>query len=204
MITAMLQSLAPLRTTCGCINCPVPRIECRPGEGIRRRDWFAGAHVPGLGTARDDHLVTLSDNSPWSGLLPIASHIEDGELCDILKALCRWGGGGWGGFFIPQSLFSSFCIKEPITYYFTDLVRKEGGRYHHLHNSSLAKTNPTNLHFSWTKGEMFYVQNQHFKHFLSIFSPFGASTTLAVGCEQAPRHGLQPHHLSKAEKVKYT
>ena len=34
MITAMLQSLAPLRTTCGCINCPVPRIECsRPAWG---------------------------------------------------------------------------------------------------------------------------------------------------------------------------
>ena len=112
MITAMLQSLAPLRTTCGCINCPVPRIECRPGEGIRRRDWFAGAHVLGLGTARDDHLVTLSDNSPWSGLLPIASHIEDGELCDILKALCRWGGGGWGGFFIPQSLFLPSVSKS--------------------------------------------------------------------------------------------
>ena len=114
------------------------------------------------------------------------------------------GGWGVGGVLYSSVSFSSFCIKEPITYYFTDLVRKEGGRYHHLHNSSLAKTNPTNLHFSWTKGEMFYVQNQHFKHFLSIFSPFGASTTLAVGCEQAPRHGLQPHHLSKAEKVKYT
>ena len=100
------------RTTCGCINCPVPRIECRPGEGIRRRDWFAGAHVLGLGTARDDHLVTLSDNSPWSGLLPIASHIEDGELCDILKALCRWGGGGGGGFFISQSLFLPSVSKS--------------------------------------------------------------------------------------------
>ena len=118
MITAMLQSLAPLRTTCGCINCPVPRIECRPGEGIRRRDWFAGAHVLGLGTARDDHLVTLSDNSPWSGLLPIASHIEDGELCDILKALCRWGeGGGGGSLFLSLFFFLLYQRAYHILFY---------------------------------------------------------------------------------------
>ena len=160
-------------------------------EGIWRRDWFAGAHVSGLGTGRDDHLVTLSDNSPWSGLLPTASHIEDGELCDILKALCRWGGRGC---LYASVSFSSFSIKEPITYYFTELVRKEGGRYHHLHNFF-----PLICKFFRRNVRCFMFKTNILSTFWSIFSPF-ASITLVIGCEQA-RYGLQPHHLSEAEKV---
>ena len=140
-------------------------------EGIRRRDWFAGAHVPGLGTARDDHLVTLSDNSPWSGLLPIASHIEDGELCDILKALCRWGEGGGGGGSLFLSLFF-FLLYQRAYHILYGILRnwsaKRGGDTIISTTPPSPKLFPTNLQFFGQKVRCFMFKT----NILSTFCPY--------------------------------
>ena len=111
MITAMLQSLAPLRTTCGCINCPVPRIECRPGKASG-----AGIGLPAL-TSRDSGLLGTTTSSPCPTTVRGAASFRSLLTLRMVNSVISWklyvdGGEGVGGFFIPQSLFLPSVSKS--------------------------------------------------------------------------------------------
>ena len=104
MITAMLQSLAPLRTTCGCINCPVPRIECRPGKASG-----AGIGLPAL-TSWDSGLLGTTTSSPCPTTVRGAASFRSLLTLRMVNSVISWklyvdGGGGGGGGSLFLSLF---------------------------------------------------------------------------------------------------